>query len=154
MLASGVMENARLRLVPLALLLVAAPLAAAPIGRIKVSQGTVRILRNGTALPAPVGAELLEKDAVETGADGLVGYTFTDGTTFSTGPKSRVDLSSYSFDSKSVKGSLLAKMKRGSLSVTTGEITKSTPGAVKIETPSSILGVRGTHFLVSVEDGE
>jgi hypothetical protein len=45
---------------------------------------------------------------------------------------------------------MLADVRRGTLSVVSGEITKKTPGALKIKTPSAVLGVRGTTFAVEV----
>jgi hypothetical protein len=135
-----------------ALTLVVATAAAEPIGRIKSAQGTARVLRAGEAVPARVGDAVLEKDSIETGPDGSIGITFQDGTTFAAGPRSLVSLESYHFDSQNVKGNLLARMKRGTLAVQSGDITKGSPEAMKIATPGAILGVRGTRLLVSVGD--
>jgi hypothetical protein len=44
----------------------------------------------------------------------------------------------------------LADMRKGSLTVVSGDITRGSPGAMKIKTPTSILGVRGTTFAVRV----
>jgi len=45
---------------------------------------------------------------------------------------------------------MLADVHRGTLSVVSGDITKRTPGALKIRTPTAVLGVRGTTFAVEV----
>jgi hypothetical protein len=37
------------------------------------------------------------------------------------------------------------------LSVVSGDIARSSPGAMKIQTPTAILGVRGTTFAVQVQ---
>ena len=144
------MHRTRLGLAALLTILTVETAVAAPIGRIKTVQGTAQVLRGGASIPARVGDAVEEKDSIETGADGSVGITFQDGTTFAAGPRSSVSLPSYSFDSRNVKGNLLARMKRGTLVVQSGEITKGSPDAMKIETPGAILGVRGTRFLVSV----
>lgn len=133
-----------------ALLVLAAAASAEPIGRIKTVQGPAHVLRAGASIPARVGEAVEEKDSIATGAGGALGITFTDGTTFAAGPNSSVSLDTYRFDSRSVKGSLLARMRRGTLAVQSGEITKSAPDAMRIQTPGAILGVRGTRFLVSV----
>jgi len=90
------------------------------------------------------------QDVIETGADGAVGITFDDNTIFSTGPNSKVSLEEYKFNPSTMQGSFLAKLGKGTLSVTSGDIARGSPEAMKIRTPSAILGVRGTHFLVRV----
>jgi hypothetical protein len=43
-------------------------------------------------------------------------------------------------------------MQRGTLAVVSGQIAKRSPGAMKVKTPTTILGVRGTTFAVQVEE--
>jgi hypothetical protein len=43
-------------------------------------------------------------------------------------------------------------LKRGTLSVVSGKLAKRSPEAMTVSTPSTILGVRGTEFVV--EAGE
>ncbi len=46
-------------------------------------------------------------------------------------------------------------IRRGTLSVASGRIAKKTPESVDFHTPTSVLGVRGTEFVVEVEgDGD
>jgi hypothetical protein len=121
------------------------------IGQIKTATGEAFIRRGEARLPARVGDPVYESDAIETGATGsAIGLTFVDGTVFSTGPETQVALSQFRFDSGSSKGEMLADVKKGTLSVVSGEITHSTPGAMKIKTPTAILGVSGTTFAVKV----
>ena len=44
--------------------------------------------------------------------------------------------------------------KRGTMAVISGKLSKQSPSAVQFRTPSSILGVRGTEFVIEVGDGE
>ena len=121
------------------------------IGQIKTATGEAFIRRGEARLPAKVGDPVYESDAIETGATGsAIGLTFVDGTVFSTGSETQVALSQFRFDSGSSKGEMLADVKKGTLSVVSGEITHSTPGAMKIKTPTAILGVSGTTFAVKV----
>ena len=46
--------------------------SAADIGQVKTAKGQVTIERQGTTLPATVGARLQVADTVKTGADGSV----------------------------------------------------------------------------------
>jgi hypothetical protein len=43
-----------------------------------------------------------------------------------------------------------ASLEKGTLAVISGKLVKHTPGAMRIHTPSSIMGVRGTNFIVHV----
>jgi hypothetical protein len=42
-------------------------------------------------------------------------------------------------------------MHRGTLSIISGQIAKGHPDAMKVKTPTSVLSVRGTRFLVKVD---
>ncbi len=121
-----------------------------PIAQVKKVTGQVAILRSGERLPAKVGDLLFEKDLLETGSDGGIGITFVDNTVFSTGPNSRLALDEFHFDSNNFQGSMLADMKQGTLAVVSGDIPRTSPGAMKIKTPTAVLAVRGTTFAVQV----
>jgi hypothetical protein len=138
-----------------AILLIAIPSTARaadnpPIAQVKKVTGQVVIQRSGRRLPAKVGDPLFEKDILETGPDGGIGITFVDNTVFSTGPNSQLALDEFQFDSNNFRGSMLADMRQGTLAVVSGDITRSSPGAMKIKTPTAVLGVRGTAFAVQV----
>ncbi|MSP60658.1 MAG: hypothetical protein EXR72_10020 [Myxococcales bacterium] len=130
------------------------PAAAAPtaIGKVKVATGQAFLVRGGARLPAKVNDAVLEHDQIETGADGSVGVTFTDNTSFSSGPNTQVAIDNYFFDPANLKGKLLAQLKRGTLMVRSGDLTKQQPGAIQVKTPRTVLGVRGTTFVVSVDE--
>ena len=68
----------------------------------------------------------------------------------SAGPNSEIALEDYKFDSNNFKGSMLTDLNKGTLSMVSGDIAKSSPSAMKVKTPDAILGVRGTHFVVEV----
>src|SRR6266705_2613379 len=48
-------------------------------------------------------------------------------------------------------GEFLTKMERGTLAVISGHIAHSAQDAMQVQTRTTILGVRGTHFLVQVQ---
>jgi hypothetical protein len=123
---------------------------AQPIAQLKTVTGQVTIVRAGERLPAKIGDLLFEKDVVETGPDGALGMTFIDNTVFSTGPSSQLALDEFRFDSNNFRGSMLADMRQGTLAVVSGDITRSSAGAMKIKTPTAVLGVRGTTFAVHI----
>ncbi len=136
----------------LAALALAATAGAEGIGQIKVAKGQVTIEREGKTLPAAVGTRLQPSDTVRTGADGSVGITMEDDSLLSAGPNSALKLDRYAFDPTTRQGQFDASLQKGSLAVISGRIAKQSPEAMKVRTPSSILGVRGTEFVVSVDD--
>ncbi|MBX9631324.1 MAG: FecR domain-containing protein [Burkholderiales bacterium] len=136
-----------------ACLMLTLPLAlAADAGRVKTSKGTVTIDRAGQRLPATVGMPVQEKDVLSTGADGSVGISFTDNSMLSAGPNSVLILDKYAFDAASGKGALEANLARGTLAAVSGKMVKASPESMKIRTPAAIMGVRGTEFVVKVDD--
>jgi hypothetical protein len=122
------------------------------IGHVRIADGEIHLVRSETRKKAEIGDEVYRRDVVETGDDGAVGITFIDNTVFSAGPNSSIMLELYDYDSAEFKGNLLARMDRGTLSVVSGDIARTSPEAMKIKTPTAILAVRGTTFLVRVED--
>lgn len=123
----------------------------AAIGKAKIVSGKVLVIRGSAKTPVKVGDTLNEHDVFETAADGSLGVTFTDNTSFSIGPNSHVAIDTYFFDPKNLKGNMLAQLKKGTMMVRTGELTRQQPGSVQIKTPRTVLGVRGTTFVVSVD---
>lgn len=133
------------------MLLAAASLAfAADIGQIKTSKGDVSIERGSATLPGTVGTRLEAADVLRTGADGSAGVTMSDNSLLSIGPNSVLSLDAYRFDTTTHQGQFDAKLSKGSLAVVSGKIAKQSPDAMKVRTPASVLGVRGTEFVVEV----
>lgn len=123
------------------------------IGLIKVASGDVRIVRRGAETPATAGAALFEKDTVRTGENSAAGMTFTDNSRLSLGPESELSLEAYAFSRPGRRNSFEARLKRGSLTATSGQIAKSRPLAMRVLMPTTVLGVKGTTLAVRVGDG-
>ncbi len=141
------MRRAILTLLGLAL---SAQPAWAEIGRIKRSMGAATIERGAAKLEPKPGFQLLAGDRLVTGKDGQMSLTFIDDTRFSVGPNSRISVDQFDYNRKSQTGSFVTRVDRGSLAVVSGQIAKSKQDAMKVRTPTSLLGVRGTRFIVEV----
>jgi len=133
----------------LAGLLTSAP-ALADIGRVKSNLGAASVDRQGRRMPVAPGFQLEPGDVLVTGRDGRMGITFIDNTRFAIGPNSRVVLSTFRFDRTRQTGSFVASVEHGSLGAISGNIAKSGRDAMRIQTPTATLGVRGTRFVVEV----
>ena len=125
--------------------------AWAEIARVKRAVGTTAIERAGKRLPLAPGFKIEERDVLVTGKDGRVSLTFIDNTRFSAGPNSRIAVNEFRFDRTTQRGSFVTAVDRGSLAVVSGQIAKSKRDAMKVRTPTSLLGVRGTKFVVEVD---
>jgi hypothetical protein len=125
--------------------------AADPAGMVKVAKGQVSIERGGKKLPAEVGSQIEVADRVRTGADGSVGVTLRDNTLLSAGPNSLIVIDKFAFDNATQDGNMSIRIRKGTLSVASGKIAKRTPESVDFHTPTSVLGVRGTEFVIEVE---
>lgn len=124
--------------------------AHAEVGQIKVAKGQVSVDRKGQALPGQVGMLLEPADILKTGADGSVGITMRDNSLLSVGPNSILALERFEFDATTSQGRFDAQLQRGTLAVVSGRIAKQSPQAMTLRTPSAVLGVRGTEFVVAV----
>ena len=138
-------------------LLAAAALAAMPalaqdVGLIKVASGTVQIERAGAKAKANVGDVVRARDVLHTGADGSAGITFTDNSLMSFGPNTVFAIDKYDFDSTTHAGQFDGTLRQGRLAGVSGKMVKQSPESMKIRTPSSVMGVRGTEFVVQVDE--
>lgn len=126
--------------------------AVAEIGQIKVARGQVTVERGGQTLAARVGMLLEAADVLTTGSDGAVGITMRDNSRLSAGPNSVLALERFEFDATTSQGRLDARLRRGTLAVVSGRIAKQSPEAMTVRTPSALLGVRGTEFVVAADE--
>jgi hypothetical protein len=128
------------------------PAAQAEIGQIKNVGGQVILIRNNVQQPAKAGDILEQGDVLTTGPHSNVGMTFIDNSRFSAGPNSRIELKQFRFNSTTQEGEFVTDIQRGTLAIVSGQIAKQSPEAMKVKTPTTILGVRGTTFAVKVEE--
>ena len=135
----------------LAVLLAASP-ALAEIARIKTTSGAAAVERGGQKLKAAPGLTLQKGDKLVTGKDGRMSLTFVDNTRFAVGPNSRVSVSEFQYDRTRQRGRFVTQVDRGSLAVVSGRIAKSDRDAMKVRTPNTLLGVRGTKFIIEVPE--
>jgi hypothetical protein len=143
---------ARVLLLALALLAACtAALANERSGIFKNLEGDVTVIRESRSLPAVPGAALLEGDRIVTGRNSAASVTLLDGTVVSVGPNSSVDLTHFIYDPTSQNGSLLLNLLQGTVRMITGVMGKTNPELIKLTTPTTVVGVRGTDFIVEVQ---
>jgi hypothetical protein len=122
------------------------------IATIKTLKGMAQVTGAGATSAAQIGGALHQNDTIETGADGAIGLTFVDNTTLSMGPRSRITLTKIVFNPDQGEYAFATTIVRGTFMFVTGTIAKLAPQSVEIMTPVSTLGIRGTRFLVRIEE--
>ena len=138
-----------------ALLLAAVPAFAQgqpAAGQIKIASGSVVIVRGTSTIPAQAGQPVYEADTLRTGDDGKVGITLKDDTRLSLGPNSEVRLDRFAFAPAEGRLGFVLKVVKGVAAYVSGQIAKIAPDAVRLETPSAIVGVRGTTVILHAQD--
>lgn len=130
----------------------AAQLPSETIGYVKVARGDAVVANGASVVPARPGTPLYVGSVVRTGADGSVGLTLKDNTLLSAGPRSELVVDEFRFAPAADSLGLTARILRGTVEVVSGMIAKLRPESVVVRTPSGTLGVRGTRFLVKVDD--
>ncbi len=121
-------------------------------GLIKSVRGTVSLLDpSGAERPARTGDPVGQVDRIVTAADSAVSVVLRDGTTMVLGPSSRLDVKEFHFDATTQDGGMLMSLLRGSMRMITGLIGKTNPDAVRVETQTVTIGIRGTDFIVETD---
>ena len=122
-----------------------------PAGYVKAVTGAAVIVRGGAEIPARRGDAVYQNDELRTGADGHLGVTLKDDTRFSLAANTDIALSEFKFSPADGELGLVMKLVRGIAAFITGRIGKLRPDAVKVETPATVVGVRGTFFVIRAE---
>ncbi len=123
-----------------------------PIGYVKTHAGAAFVDAAGETLEAFPGLALREGDVIRTGDDGQLGLTLLDNTVMSVGPNAELVVEEYLFRPGEGELGLGVRLLRGTMQFISGVIAKLRPEAVKVRTATGTIGVRGTRFLVRVED--
>jgi len=141
----------------------AGELQTSSIGKVVTATGSVTIEHASAVvvqanIPAggvgqtKAGDLVYKGDVVQTGADGKVGITFTDGTAFNLSSNARMVLNEFVYDPNGKSNATLFSLSKGTFTFIAGKVAKT--GDMKIDTPVATMGIRGTtpHVEIS-EDG-
>ena len=118
------------------------------VGGLRKVSGSGTILRDGQQIIAKDGIRVKMGDKLTTGSNGSMGVIFTDNTRISLGSNSEIDINEYVFQPEKGSFSFLTELVQGTASYISGTIGKLSPKSVKFKTPTAVVGVRGTSFLV------
>lgn len=122
------------------------------IGYVKTVSGSAAVDHAGTPIQALPGTSMYMKDTLRTASNSAMGVTFKDNTVMSFGSNTEITIDEFLYSPGKDELSLSARMTKGTLEYVSGVIAKLKPQAVSVKTPTGTIGVRGTHFMVKVDD--
>ena len=117
-------------------------------GTFKTVQGDVTLARETSRYAVVVGDPVFAGDRILTGERSAAAFTLRDGSVLSIGPNSQFVLSEFDFEPTTRDGNILLTLLQGSLRIVTGLIAAEKPEQVRVSTPTTVIGVRGTDFIV------
>jgi hypothetical protein len=121
-------------------------------GTIKTVRGDVRIERAGSGIEARVGEPVFAGDRVRVTGEGAIGISMRDETLLSLGPNSTMVVNGFAYNPTTREGAVETSILRGTMRYITGLIGRRNPEAIKVNTPTATIGIRGTDFIVEVSD--
>ncbi len=121
---------------------------AAAIGRVEAASGDAAVVRNGVVIALNVGDVVLKGDVVQTGQASSVALTFLDGTAFNLSANARMVLNELVYNEGQAGNQALLSLVQGSISFLAGQIAKT--GDMRVDTPVTTMGIRGTAVLVDI----
>ncbi len=134
------------------LLLVSVP-AFAGVGSISEFKGGGTVKRGAKSTPAAKGSNIEKNDTVSTNSQGRFKITFVDATTVNITQNSRLVIDDFVYDGNNKsKGKIGLKLALGTAKYTSGAIAKGNARGVGIRTPTATIAVRGTDFVMSVDE--
>ena len=123
------------------------------VARVKRVIGEAHVQQAGETKRIAVGDRLGADAVIMTKARSGVGLTFKDNTRVSVGPSAKLSLASYAYEpgKPDAEPKLATRLDSGVAAFVSGRVTKRKPGAMTVQTPSALLGVRGTAFMAVTE---
>ena len=123
-----------------------------PIGQVETLTGSVVAVRvDGTRVELESGDSVYQGDTLESGADGAVGIVLADQTTFSMAENGSMVLDEMVYDPGTQEGSISLSVLQGVFTFVSGEIAKTDPDAMTLDTPVATIGIRGTQVALNYD---
>jgi hypothetical protein len=122
-----------------------------PVGSVATLQGTASVTRNNATSALALQDPVYKDDVLQTNVDGTLGITFDDETTFTLKPNTRLAVDEFVYQEGGTDNAALFNVVRGTAAFVAAEVAHT--GNMRIDTPSSTLGIRGTTGLVEVPEG-
>lgn len=100
------------------------------------------------------GMSIYLYDEISTGENGRAQILFTDETVISLGYETEITIDRYVYDPFTKDGEISTAVNRGTFRFVSGSNARKRPAARKVKLPSGDAGIRGTDFLVSIQEDQ
>ena len=127
------------------------PQPADPVGSVATLQGSASVTRNNATSALALRDPVYKNDVLQTKVDGTLGITFDDETTFTLKPNTQLAVDEFVYQEGGTDNAAVFNVVRGTAAFVAAEVAHT--GNMRIDTPSSTLGIRGTTGLVEVPEG-
>lgn len=125
--------------------------AGQEVGSVATVQGGAFVRRATAVTPLKISDPLFKGDILQTGGNGTLGITLDDETTFTLQPNSRIAVDEFVYQAGGSGNEGVFNIISGTVAFVAAQIAKT--GEMKINTPTSTLGIRGTTGLIEVPPG-
>src|SRR5271165_5773518 len=122
-----------------------------PIGNVATLTGIATVIRNKNSLPLHLRDDIFLNDQVQTSSSSSLGITFNDATTFNLSANAKITIDNYIYEDGGKQNAGIFDIGKGTVAFVAAAVAKT--GDMKITTPTSTLGIRGTTGLVEVPEG-
>jgi FecR protein len=122
-----------------------------PVGSVATLQGGASVTRDNATSALALRDPVYKSDVLQTDIDGTLGITFDDETTFTLKPNTRLAVDEFVYQEGGANNAAVFNVARGTAAFVAAEVAHT--GNMRIDTPSSTLGIRGTTGLVDVPEG-
>jgi hypothetical protein len=119
--------------------------APSAIGGVALIQGRASVTRGSTASTLKMSDAIFRGDMLQT-ADGTLGVTFNDATTFSLLPNSQITVNDFVYQERGKHNLAAFGVIKGTVSFVASAVAKT--GDMRIDTPSAAIGIRGTAGII------
>ncbi len=125
---------------------------APEVGRNAAVKGEVKIksVEEDVARQAVVKEPVFLGDRVNSRIGASLQVLLKDNSTFTVGPQCDMVIDKFVYDPNQNTNTLSAKVKKGMFRFTSGNISKTNPDKITVETPTATMGIRGTMVEVLV----
>ncbi len=127
------------------------PTSWAAVGRVTEMTGPTEIVRAKKSLPSAVNSPVEMNDTIVT-AKSRAQLTFEDNTTVKITEQSKLVIDDFVYDPKKGAGKVAMKVVLGTARYASGQIAKTNPQNVNVQTPTATVAVRGTDFSMTVDE--
>lgn len=125
------------------------------IGAVVIAVGDAQAVgKDGSTRDLKRRDAIFQGDTLKTGSRGRLQIRFNDGARLSLRPNTEMDMESYRYEPQRPRRDRVSmRLKRGGFRTVTGNIGKRSRTRYRVNTPYAVIGVRGTDYGASFEEG-